>query len=68
MLKLTEVYLYVVHVSIIYFRSLYQAMLISNGNKEMCFAEPLNNVIEHFCALFISVFKSNIDSFSDSEY
>jgi hypothetical protein len=43
--------------SIIYFRSLYQAILISNGNKEMCFAEPLNNVNEHFCAVFISVFE-----------
>jgi hypothetical protein len=45
-------------VTITYFRSLYQAMLISDGNKEMCFAELLNNVNGHFCGVFISVFKT----------
>jgi hypothetical protein len=43
-------------------------MLISNGNKEMCFAEPLHNVNGHFYAVLISVFKGSKDSFSDSVY
>lgn len=45
--------------SITYFRNLYQAKLISNGNREMRFAEPLNNVNGHFCAVFNSVFKGS---------